>query len=81
MVDRLLLEKIPLAGIARVMQMSEDWLQRCVNQYYQSLALGLAVPGMPVGSLGMEAGDTQEPFTVFSFDQQGNAEVFNQYSS
>jgi IS1 family transposase/transposase-like protein len=37
MVDRLLLEKIPLAGIARVMQISEDWLQRYVNQYYQTL--------------------------------------------
>lgn len=47
----------------------------------ESDAIGLAVPGMPVGSPGMEAGETQEPFTVFSFDQQGNTEVFNQYSS
>lgn len=44
-------------------------------------AIGLAVPGMPIGSPGMESGDTQEPFTVFSFDQQGNAEAFNQYPS
>lgn len=28
MIDCLLLEKIPLAGIARVMNLSEDWLQR-----------------------------------------------------
>jgi insertion element IS1 protein InsB len=34
-IDRLLLEKIPLAGIARVMQLSEDWLQRYVNRCYQ----------------------------------------------
>lgn len=27
MIDRLLLEKMPLAGIARVMQVSEDWLR------------------------------------------------------
>jgi len=47
----------------------------------QSDAIGLAVPGMPVGSPGMEAGETQDPFTVFSFDQQGNTEVFNQYPS
>lgn len=47
----------------------------------QSDAIGLAVPGMPVGSPGMDAGETREPFTVFSFDQQGSAEVFNQYSS
>jgi insertion element IS1 protein InsB len=26
MIDRLLLEKIPLAGIARAVQVSEDWL-------------------------------------------------------
>lgn len=47
----------------------------------ESDALGLAVPGMPVGSPGMEAGETQEPFTVFSFDQQGNTKVFNRYTS
>lgn len=44
-------------------------------------AVGLAVPGMPIGSPGMEDGKTQEAFTVFSFDRQGNAEVFNHYSS
>ncbi|WP_206603121.1 DUF411 domain-containing protein [Leptolyngbya ohadii] len=47
----------------------------------ESGAAGLAVPGMPIGSPGMEDGETQEPFTVYSFDQQGNAEAFNQYSS
>jgi IS1 family transposase len=30
-IDRLLLEKMPLAGIARVVQVSPDWLQRYVN--------------------------------------------------
>lgn len=34
MIDRLLLEKIPLAGIARVMQVSETWLQGYVNALY-----------------------------------------------
>lgn len=34
MIDRLLLEKMPLAGIARVMQVFEDWLQGYVNLYY-----------------------------------------------
>jgi len=54
-------------------------IKRFLSQ--QSDAIGLAVPGMPVGSPGMEAGNTEEPFTVFSFDQQGNAEAFNQYPS
>ncbi len=31
LVDRLLLEKIPLAAIARAMQVSEQWLQSYVN--------------------------------------------------
>lgn len=42
--------------------------------------VGLTVPGMPVGTPGMESGEEQEAFTVFSFDAQGNTEVFNQYS-
>ena len=41
---------------------------------------GIAVPEMPIGTPGMESGDVREPFTVFSFDQQGNTEAFNQYS-
>ena len=41
---------------------------------------GIAVPGMIVGTPGMESGDVREPFNVFSFDEQGNREVFNQYA-
>jgi hypothetical protein len=41
---------------------------------------GIAVPGMPIGTPGMEDGDRREPFTVFSFDEQGNAQAFNQYA-
>ncbi len=32
LIDRLLLERIPLAGIARVLKLSESWLQQYVNQ-------------------------------------------------
>jgi hypothetical protein len=38
--------------------------------------LGLAVPGMPAGSPGMEAGDRREPFAVFTFDRDGRTTVF-----
>lgn len=41
---------------------------------------GITVPGMPVGTPGMESGNERESFTVFSFDEQGNTEVFNHYS-
>ena len=43
--------------------------------------IGLAVPGMPLGSPGMEAGDTKQPFQVLAFNQQGEVEVFNEYES
>ncbi|CAK0765340.1 InsA N-terminal domain-containing protein [Gammaproteobacteria bacterium] len=34
LIDRLLLERIPLAGIARVVGVSESWLQNYVNEKY-----------------------------------------------
>lgn len=46
----------------------------------QPTVAGIAVPQMPIGTPGMESGDVREPFTVFSFDEQGNTKAFNQYS-
>jgi len=37
LIDKLLLEKIPLAGIARVVDVSEPWLQSYVNEKYQNV--------------------------------------------
>lgn len=37
LIDKLLLEKIPLAGIARVCDVSETWLQDYVNRKYESI--------------------------------------------
>lgn len=37
--------------------------------------VGLAVPGMPVGSPGME-GSKPEPYEVFTFDKQGRTTVY-----
>ena len=37
LIDKLLLEKIPLAGIARVAEVSEVWLQQYVNAKYQQV--------------------------------------------
>lgn len=39
-------------------------------------ALGLAVPGMPVGSPGMEMGGAKEPYDVLMFDKAGNTRVY-----
>ena len=35
LVDKLLLEKIPLAGISRVTGISEPWIQNYVNKKYE----------------------------------------------
>ena len=37
LIDRLLLEKLSLAGIARVAQVSEGWLQEYVNGKYNRM--------------------------------------------
>lgn len=37
LVDRLLLERISLAGIARAVQVSEQWLQTYVNEKYATV--------------------------------------------
>lgn len=37
---------------------------------------GIAVPGMPVGTPGMESGNTVQPYNVMSFDEQGTVGVF-----
>ncbi len=37
---------------------------------------GLAVPGMPIGSPGMEQGDHKDRYEVLTFDKRGNTEVF-----
>ena len=40
---------------------------------------GIAVPGMPIGTPGMERGDKREPYKVFSFDENGEIDVFKEY--
>ena len=42
--------------------------------------VGLAVPGMPIGSPGMETpGQPAQPYDVLAFDQAGRTEVFASY--
>ncbi|MEH6492482.1 DUF411 domain-containing protein [Halopseudomonas sp.] len=44
-------------------------------------AIGLAVPGMPVGSPGMEMGDDFMPYAVMLLKRDGGAEVYAQIDS
>lgn len=57
---------VPAAQVKRLLLLKPD-------------AIGLAVPGMPVGSPGMEVGDTQEPYDVLLIDKRGRASVFARY--
>lgn len=41
---------------------------------------GIAVPGMPIGSPGMESGSYVEPYTVFSFTESGETATFAEHS-
>ncbi|MEQ1945474.1 DUF411 domain-containing protein [Mesorhizobium sp. VNQ89] len=44
-------------------------------------AIGLAVPGMPVGSPGMEYGDSRDAYDVFLIKKDGTTSVFQSYAA
>lgn len=44
-------------------------------------ALGLAVPGMPMGSPGMESGDQTEAYEVLLIGEDGSASTFARYGA
>ena len=41
--------------------------------------VGIAVPGMPSGTPGMEMGDRKDSYNVMSFDKENHYEIFNSY--
>lgn len=41
--------------------------------------VGIAVPGMPLGTPGMEMGGKKDPYNVMSFDSQNHSQIFNSY--
>ena len=43
-------------------------------------AIGLSVPGMPIGSPGMEMGSNKEPFETLLVFENGETEVFNSHT-
>ena len=54
LIDKLLLERIPLAGIARVAGVSERWLQGYVNRKYQEVPRHVDVQKKPKGKLTIQ---------------------------
>jgi hypothetical protein len=57
---------VPAADITRLLKERPD-------------VAGIAVPGMPVGSPGMEMGDRVDPYNVVAFTKDGRRSVFAQY--
>ncbi|NUN64639.1 IS1 family transposase (plasmid) [Pseudanabaena biceps] len=54
LIDKLLLEKIPLAGIARVCDVSETWLQNYVNRKYEAIPQQVNVSAKKKGRLTIQ---------------------------
>ena len=54
LINKLLLEKIPLAGVARVAGVSEAWLQKYVNQKYAAVPRVVSVMEKPKGHITIE---------------------------
>ena len=54
LIDRLLLEKIPLAGIVRVVAVSESWLQSYVNEKYENVSRQVEVTSKKKACLTIE---------------------------
>ncbi len=59
---------VPAADLARLLRERPE-------------ALGIATPGMPTGSPGMEYGDEREAFDVMLVRADGSAEVYNSYAA
>jgi hypothetical protein len=54
-------------------------IQRLLDE--QPDAIGLAVPGMPIGSPGMESGNKVDAYTVLLVKKDGSAEIYASYSA
>lgn len=57
---------VPPADITRLLEERPD-------------AIGLAVPGMPIGSPGMDFGDDSDAYDVFLIKKDGSTEIFSSY--
>ncbi len=58
---------VPVADIERLLTEQPD-------------VIGIAVPGMPPGSPGMETpGVAAQPYDVLTFDEAGNTEIYASY--
>jgi hypothetical protein len=57
---------VPAADIRRLLDERPD-------------VIGIAVPGMPIGSPGMEQGDRRDDYAVITLEKDGTAKVFSEH--
>lgn len=67
-----------VAGYALEGHVPADDVKRLLAR--KPVAAGLSVPGMPVGSPGMEMGSRRDAFRVLLIDKAGRSSVFATYS-
>lgn len=58
---------VPAADVERLLEQKPD-------------AIGLSVPGMPIGSPGMESGSQKDAFDVLLVKKDGTSDVFSSYN-
>jgi hypothetical protein len=56
-------------------------VQRLLKSRAKAKGKGLAVPGMPIGSPGMEQGPRRQAYSVLLFDSQGGVTEFQKYEA
>lgn len=66
-----------VAGYAIEGHIPADDIKRLLNE--RPDIVGLTVPGMPLGSPGMEAGGRTQPYSVFAIERDGSTSVFAQH--
>ena len=66
LIDRLLLEKISLAGIARVTNVSETWLQDYVNDKYSQIPKEIKISQKAKGKLTLQCDEAWSSCSVFT---------------
>jgi len=69
LIDKLLLEKIPLAGLVRATGVSERWLQNYVNEKYKNVPKQIVAQDKPKGRLTIE-GDEMWSFVGHKGNKQ-----------
>lgn len=53
-----------------------DAVHRLLKEKPSDVA-GIAVPGMPIGSPGMEQGPRKDPYEIVAFDKAGKSSTFD----